>query len=107
MNKRQIILIVIVIAIGAVLGGLILTWDNVARPEATRGYNDKSDSSQATHNVTIMAIMTRLILPTARTRILKPKISQQGIKAKAASQAKDQRRKTFYPGRLRRRSYHF
>ena len=41
--------------------------------------------------VTIMAIMKRLILPTARTRILKSKIRQQGKKAKAASQAKDQK----------------
>ena len=49
MTKRQTILIVIVIAIGAVLAGLILTWDNVARPEATRVYNDKSHSSQAGH----------------------------------------------------------
>src|SRR4051812_4076371 len=50
MNKRQIILIVIVIAIGAVLGGLILTWDKAATPEAAYGGHDKSDLSHAAHD---------------------------------------------------------
>ncbi|WON74580.1 efflux RND transporter periplasmic adaptor subunit [Nitrosospira sp. Is2] len=50
MNKRQIILIVVVIAIGAVLGGLILTWDKAATPEATHGGHDKSDLSHAAHD---------------------------------------------------------
>lgn len=34
MNKRQIMSIAVVIAIGAVLGGLILTWDKAAPPDA-------------------------------------------------------------------------
>lgn len=48
MNKRQIILIVMVIAIGAVLGGLILTQDKAAPPETAHGH-DKADSAHAPH----------------------------------------------------------
>ena len=97
MTKRQTILIVIVIAIGAVLAGLILTWDNLARPEATRVYNDNLTRRKPGTKVTIMAIMKRVSPPTARTRILKSKIRQQGKKAKAASQAKDQKGENFLP----------
>ena len=50
MNKRQIILIVIVIAIGALLGALILTWNKAATPEAAHGGHDKSDLSHAAHD---------------------------------------------------------
>ena len=47
MNKRQMIPIVIVIAIGAVLGGLILTWDKTDSPNATHEDHVKADSSNA------------------------------------------------------------
>lgn len=50
MNKRQTILIVVVIAIGIVLGGLILTWDKAAVPETAHGSHDKTDSSHAPHD---------------------------------------------------------
>jgi cobalt-zinc-cadmium efflux system membrane fusion protein len=49
-SKRQTILIVIVIAIGIVLGGLILTWDKAAVPEATHSNHGKTDSSHAPHD---------------------------------------------------------
>ena len=50
MSKRQTILIVIVIAIGIVLGGLILTWDKAAVPEATHSNHGKADSSHVPHD---------------------------------------------------------
>jgi cobalt-zinc-cadmium efflux system membrane fusion protein len=50
LNKRQIILIVIVIAIGAVVGGLILTQDKdkVGTPETAHDH-DKTNSAHAPH----------------------------------------------------------
>ena len=45
MNKRQMIPIVIVIAIGAILGGLILTWDKTDSPNTPHQDHDKADSS--------------------------------------------------------------
>lgn len=50
MNKRQTILIIIVITIGIVLGGLILTWDKAGAPETTHSGHDKADSSHAPHD---------------------------------------------------------
>ena len=47
MNKRQVILIAIVIAVGAVLGGLILTWDKTASPNPSE--HDEVNSSHAAH----------------------------------------------------------
>ncbi|MGH8684023.1 MAG: efflux transporter periplasmic adaptor subunit, partial [Nitrosospira sp.] len=52
MNKRQNILIVIVIAIGVVLGGLILTWNKenkAASPGTTHGDHGQADSQDASH----------------------------------------------------------
>lgn len=63
MNKRQLILIVIVIAVGAVLGGLILTRDKVvsthdahekhgptASSDTGQAHQDKASPSHATHD---------------------------------------------------------
>ena len=47
MNKRKMIPILIVIAIGAVLGGLILTWDKTDSPNTRTKIIDKADSSHA------------------------------------------------------------
>lgn len=47
MNKRQNILIVIVIAIGTVMGGLILTWDKAVSPNAPQDRHDETDPSHA------------------------------------------------------------
>ena len=88
MNKRQIILIVIVIAIGAVLGGLILTWDKVGTPEAAHGGHDKSDLSHATHDNHEHGDEDEADSTSGAHHILKPKISRQGVKAKAANQAR-------------------
>ena len=47
MNKRKMIPILIVIAIGAILGGLILTWDKTDSPNTPHEDHDKADSSHA------------------------------------------------------------
>lgn len=52
MNKRQYILIAIVIAIGVVLGGLILTWNKenkAASPGTAHGDHGQADSQDASH----------------------------------------------------------
>lgn len=52
MNKRQNILIAIVIATGAALGGLILTWnkgDKATSPDAAHEDRHQADSHDATH----------------------------------------------------------
>ncbi|MEO7464087.1 MAG: efflux RND transporter periplasmic adaptor subunit, partial [Nitrosospira sp.] len=49
MNKRQMILIAVVITIGAVLGGLILTWDKAATPNATNEDHDEAAHSEDSH----------------------------------------------------------
>lgn len=49
MNKRQLILIVIVIAVGAVLGGLILIWDKAVSTDDAHDKHDTAASSDTGH----------------------------------------------------------
>lgn len=96
MNKKQIILIVIVIAIGAVLGGSYLPWTK-QQHQRLRMAVTTSPTCLMRMTITIMATMTRVTLPTPHTHILKPKVSRQGVKAKAANQARGLKAGNFLP----------